>query len=78
MTQVARELLGKLKREKLVLDWRKRQQARADVRLTIEELLDRLPARYTPPVYQEKCQAVYTHVYDAYYGGGQSVYAGVG
>lgn len=76
--QVARELLEKLKREKLVLDWRKRQQARADVRLTIEESLDRLPARYTAPVYREKCQQVYMHVYDAYYGGGQGVYAGVG
>jgi type I restriction enzyme R subunit len=73
--QVARELLERLKREKLVLDWRKRQQSRADVRLTIEELLDRLPTRYTAPIYQEKCQAVYTHVYDAYYGGVQSLYA---
>jgi type I restriction enzyme R subunit len=72
---VARDLLAKLKREKLVLDWRRRQQARADVRLTIEELLDRLPACYTRPLYQEKCREVYTHVYDAYYGGGQSLYA---
>jgi len=76
--QVARDLLEKLKREKLVLDWRKRQQARADVRLTIEELLDRLPARYTAPLYQDKCQQVYTHIYDAYYGGGQGVYAAIG
>jgi type I restriction enzyme R subunit len=76
--QVARELLEKLKHEKLVLDWRKRQQARADVRLKIEELLGHLPARYTAPIYQEKCQAVYTHVYDAYYGGGQSLYAVAG
>jgi glycolate oxidase iron-sulfur subunit len=43
--------------------------------LDVSELLDRLPARYTAAVYQEKCQAVYTHVYDAYYGGGQSLYA---
>jgi type I restriction enzyme R subunit len=75
---VARDLLERLKHEKLVLDWRKRQQARADVRLTIEELLDHLPARYTAPLYQEKCQAVYTHIYDAYYGGGQSLYAAAG
>jgi len=34
--KVARELLKTLKREKLVLDWRKRQQARAVVRLIID------------------------------------------
>ncbi len=36
----ARELLATLKAGKLVLDWRKRQQARAEVRVTIEKLLD--------------------------------------
>lgn len=35
--KVARELLGTLKREKLVLDWRSKQQSRAAVRLAIEE-----------------------------------------
>ena len=30
--KVARTLLEMLKREKLVLDWRKKQQARADIR----------------------------------------------
>jgi type I restriction enzyme R subunit len=38
--KVARSLLGTLKKEKLVLDWRKRQQARAAVRVTVEEELD--------------------------------------
>ncbi len=37
----ARELLATIKAGKLVLDWRKRQQARAEVRVTIERLLDR-------------------------------------
>ena len=36
----ARELLATLKAGKLVLDWRKRQQARAEVRVTIEKVLD--------------------------------------
>ena len=36
----ARELLETLKREKLVLDWRKRQQSRAQVRVAIETVLD--------------------------------------
>ena len=46
--KVARGLLETLKREKLVLDWRKRQQSRAAVRVCIEETLDHLPTIYTP------------------------------
>ena len=72
----ARELLATLKREKLVLDWRKRQQARAEVRVTIEKLLDKgLPRVYTPVLFEQKTTAVFQHVYDAYYGAGRSVYA---
>ncbi len=72
----ARELLPTLKAEKLVLDWRKRQQARADVRVTIEKLLDQgLPRAYTPELFEQKTTAVFQHVYDAYYGAGRSVYA---
>ncbi len=72
--RVAHDLLESLKREKLVLDWRKRQQARADVRLTIETVLDQLPAQYDKPVYDRKCELVYQHVYDSYFGPGRSVY----
>ncbi len=72
---VARELLATLKREKLVLDWHKRQQSRAAVRLTIEQLLDHLPRRYAPELYRSKCEAVYGHVYDAYLGQGRSAYS---
>ncbi|MFQ5796234.1 MAG: type I restriction endonuclease subunit R [Candidatus Bipolaricaulia bacterium] len=73
--KVARDLLETLKREKLVLDWRKRQQSRAQVRVTIEDILDRgLPQAYTRELYQKKCDAVFQHVYDAYYGAGKSVY----
>ncbi|HNZ59115.1 MAG TPA: type I restriction endonuclease subunit R [Syntrophorhabdaceae bacterium] len=71
----AKDLLGVLKREKLVLDWRKRQQARADVLYTIQTVLDKeLPRSYTPEVFRQKCDFVYQHVYDSYYGAGQSVY----
>jgi type I restriction enzyme R subunit len=73
--KVAQELLETLKREKLVLDWRKRQQSRAAVRLTIEEVLDQLPTIYSPELYRQKCDAVYQHVYDSYFGLGRSVYA---
>jgi type I restriction enzyme R subunit len=72
----ARELLAALKAGKLVLDWRKRQQARAEVRVTIEKLLDQgLPRAYTPELFEQKTTAVFQHVYDAYYGAGHSVYA---
>lgn len=73
--KVASVLLETLKREKLVLDWRKRQQSRAAVKLAIEEVLDQLPQSYSSSLYERKCQDVYQHVYDSYYGQGRSIYA---
>ncbi|MGQ0600826.1 MAG: type I restriction endonuclease subunit R, partial [Anaerolineales bacterium] len=73
--KVAKDLLTTLKAERLVLDWRKRQQARAAVRLAIAEALDQLPDRYTKELYDQKCEAVYQHVYDSYFGAGRSVYS---
>ncbi len=61
----AKGLLISLKSQKLVLDWRKKQQSRAVVRLEIEQYLDRnLPATYEPNIYKEKCELVYQHVFD--------------
>jgi type I restriction enzyme, R subunit len=71
---VASELLDTLKAERLVLDWRKRQQSRAAVQLEIETMLDRLPETYDKDLYDQKCQQVYQHVYDSYYGAGRSIY----
>ncbi len=73
--KVVRALLEKLKHEKLVLDWRKRQQTRAAVRQCIEIELDKLPPAYAPEIYQRKCDLAYQHVYDAYFGEGRSIYA---
>ena len=74
--KVVRELLDTLKREKLVIDWRKRQQARAAVLVTIQDSLDReLPRSYTPEIFNRKCDLVYQHIYDCYYGAGQSIYS---
>ena len=73
---VASELLEVLKAEKLVLDWRKRQQSRAAVKLAIEEELDNLPEAFTADLYEQKCSAVYHHVYDSYFGQGRSIYTG--
>jgi type I restriction enzyme R subunit len=65
----AKGLLIALKSQKLVLDWRKRQQSRAGVRLEIEQFLDKnLPAIYDTNLYQEKCEIVYQHVFDNYIG----------
>ena len=75
MKAVAQELLATLKREKLVLDWRKKPQSRAGVRLTVEEMLDKLPPAFTTELWQEKCEHVYQHVYDSYAGNGRSIYA---
>jgi len=75
--KVAKDLLSTLKEEKLVIDWRKRQQTRAQVYLAIEEALDHLPGKFTKPTYEHKCQQVYLHVYDSYFGPGKSLYSEV-
>lgn len=72
----SKNLLIKLTKEKLVLDWRRKQQTRADVFITIEKILDEmLPRSYPPDLYQQKCNTVYQHIYDSYYGAGKSVYS---
>ncbi len=72
--KVARSLLEKLKKEKLVLDWRKQQATRAMVPTTIKDVLDQLPRAYTKEIYEQKCDVVYQHLYEAYMGQGKSVY----
>ena len=72
--KVAKELLETLKQEKLVLDWRRRQQSKAAVKVAIEEILDQLPESYPTEVYQRKCEEVYQHVYESYSGAGRSIY----
>ncbi len=74
--KVAKSLLEKLKQEKLVLDWRKQQTTRAMMLTTVQDILDQLPRKYTPELYEQKCDLVYQHFYEAYMGQGQSVYAG--
>jgi hypothetical protein len=73
--KVAKDLLEKLKAEKLVYEWRKRQQSRAAVRLWIEHSLDALPRAYTPGIFEKKCERTYEHVFSSYFGEGGSVYA---
>lgn len=73
--KVAKALLEKLKKEKLVLDWRKQQTTRAMVLTTIKDALDKLPRTFTKELYEQKCDTVYQHFYEAYLGQGKSVYA---
>ena len=76
--KTARDLLNTLKDEKLVLDWRKRQRSRAEVRVTIEKMLDRaLPEVYSEALFQQKTESVFQHIYESYYGAGRGIYAAV-
>ena len=73
--QVCRELLNTLKADKLVLDWKKKQNTVADITVAIEMALDSgLPPKYEKAIYEFKCRIVYEHVYDAYSGEGISIY----
>jgi type I restriction enzyme, R subunit len=66
--RAARDLLATLKREKLTLDWRKRQESRAQVRLVVEKTLDEgLPHAFTTQGYQRACDVAYQHhVFEVY------------
>lgn len=76
--KVCKELLETLKAEKLVLDWRKKDRARSDVRRTLEIVFDRgLPESYDEGVYNEKCEMAFHHIFTSYYGAGESVYSAV-
>ena len=68
--KVCRELLATLKREKLVLDWREKQQAKAGVMQALKMALHptSLPAAYTKDIRVEKMVRAYAHVYDHYTG----------
>lgn len=74
--KVCKELLETLKAEKLVLDWRKKDRARSDVRRTLEIVFDRgLPESYDEGIYNEKCELAFHHIFTSYYGAGESVYS---
>ena len=76
LKNVSKVLLHKLQPAKLVIDWRKKQQTRAAVRLEIEKELDKgLPESYTPTDFQAKVEAVFQHFFDNYIGDGQTIFA---
>jgi type I restriction enzyme R subunit len=64
--KVSRELLAKLK-NLLVLNWRQKETARSQLKLAIQDALDDgLPEAYTKDLYQDKCSAMFEHIYEAY------------
>lgn len=64
--KVARVLLERLK-QLLVLNWRQKSGARAQLKLAIEDVLDTgLPRAYDKPLYEQKCSALFEHVYESY------------
>ena len=73
--RAARELLTRLK-ALLIINWRKNTAARSKLKLTIEDTLDSgLPRAYTPDLYNQKCSAVFEHVYESYPERNAGVYA---
>lgn len=66
--KVCRDLLATLKREKLVLDWREKQQAKAGVMQAMKLELRRLPGPFTRDMRAEKMARAYAHVYDHFPG----------
>jgi type I restriction enzyme R subunit len=64
--KVARHILERV-RQALVLNWRQKAQARARVKLVIEDTLDEgLPRAYTPELYTTKCSRLFEHVYERF------------
>jgi type I restriction enzyme R subunit len=64
--KVARHILERVK-NLLVIDWRKTRRARATVEDAIKSLLDDgLPRAYSKDAYEEKCSAIFEHLYERY------------
>lgn len=73
---VAKELAAKLK-TKLVIEWKKKQEAKSAVKVLIRDVLDEgLPEDvYNKKIYAEKCELVYQHIFETYGSEGTSPYA---
>jgi len=75
LKKVARDLLNRIK-ALLVLNWRQKSTSRSQLKLTIEDVLDTgLPRAYSRDLYQQKCSAVFEHVYESYPERDAGVYA---
>jgi len=74
--KVAKDLLIKLKKDGInAVDWRKKQQIKARVRIQIEQQLSTLkPKPYSQNDYSKKSNITFQHFYDNYFGDGRSIY----
>ena len=73
---VAKDLLERLKDTALVLDWRRTQQGRASVLVTIKDVLyEELPELYDEGLIETKTMKIFSHIYESYPGDGVNVYA---
>lgn len=67
--RVAKSLLEKLKAEKLVLDWRLKERAKAAVKAAIASIYDEsLPPAYEQDVFDDKVERTYQWVFEKYPG----------
>lgn len=72
---VAKDLAAKLK-AKLVIEWKKKQEAKAAVKTFIKDVLDEgLPEVYDRKIYNEKCELIFQHIFETYGSEGASPYA---
>jgi type I restriction enzyme, R subunit len=65
---IARQLLAKLKGEKLILDWRLKENAKAAVRQTIREEYDELPEVYDRRLWEDKVERTFQFMFERYPG----------
>jgi type I restriction enzyme R subunit len=73
--QSARELVERVK-QLLVLNWQEKSSARSQLKLLIEDALDiGLPRAYSKELYQQKCEAVFAHIEQAYPERNRNIYA---
>ncbi len=71
----AKKLLWQIT-DKLVLDWKRKQQTRSAVKVTIKTVLDNeLPDAYENELFDRKVDTVYEHIYTSYHNNGESVYS---
>ena len=70
----AKKLLAHIE-EKLVLDWKRRQQTRSAVRVAVRDVLDaELPEVYGPELFDRKVDTIFDHIHASYFDNGASVY----
>ena len=70
----AKKLLERVE-DRLVLDWKRRQQTRSAVKVAVRDVLDaELPEVYGPELFDRKVNAIFDHIYASYNDKDDSVY----